>query len=43
MILDVGWDVFKRPINFDELRAEMKVKFDKGATRYESKDEIDRD
>lgn len=43
MILDVGWDVFKRPINFDELRAEMKVKFDKGATRYESKDEIDKD
>ena len=28
LILDVGWDVFKRPISFDELRAEMQVKFD---------------
>jgi calcineurin-like phosphoesterase family protein len=35
LTLDVGWDVFKRPINFDELKAEMMKKFDLGATRYD--------
>ena len=43
LILDVGWDVFGRPISFDELRAEMKTKFDLGATRYECHDEVDKE
>lgn len=28
LILDVGWDVFRRPINFDELKVEMDKKFE---------------
>ena len=28
LILDVGWDIWKKPINFDELRCEMKIKLD---------------
>lgn len=43
LILDVGWDVFKRPLNFSELKAEMDKKIALGANKYESKDEIDRD
>ena len=43
LILDVGWDVWKRPISFGEVRAEMKRKYDMGATRYDAPTEVDRD
>jgi calcineurin-like phosphoesterase family protein len=43
LILDVGWDVFQRPIRFEEVMAEIKIKFDKGATRYEKAGEVDKD
>ena len=43
LILDVGWDVFQRPLRFEEMDSEMRRKFDLGATRCESNDEIDRD
>lgn len=43
LILDVGWDIWRRPINFYEVKAEMDKKIALGANRYESNDEIDRD
>lgn len=43
LILDVGWDVFKRPLRFEEMRDEMQKKVELGALRYRSRDEIDKE
>ena len=39
LILDVGWDVFHRPIRFEEVMAEMKIKKEKMGDRYYGKEE----
>jgi len=40
LLLDVGWDVFKHPVHFEEIRTEMKIKLDmmKGKPYMENED-----